>query len=162
MSVLKNNQKITPFLWFDDHAEQAISYYVSVFPRSSIGSMRYWGEGDPFPKGNVQSAVFVLDGLTFYAFDAGPQFQFTEAISFFVSCVDQKEVDYYWERLSDGGSEAQCGWVKDKFGLSWQVVPDYLSSKMSDGDPAKVQQMMGALMGMKKIDIARLEEAYNT
>jgi predicted 3-demethylubiquinone-9 3-methyltransferase (glyoxalase superfamily) len=155
-------QKITPFLWFDKDAEEAINFYTSIFPNSSVKQLKRWPEGGPFPANTIQMAVFELDGLTFNAFDAGPQFQFTEAISFFITCKNQEEVDHYWEKLSgNGGKELMCGWVKDRFGISWQVVPEIVSEKMTSGDPLKLGKMMQALSKMKKLDVLELENAYN-
>lgn len=162
MSALKNSQKITPFLWFDKEAEEAMNFYTSTFPNSKITQLKKWPEGGPFPAGTVQSGSFILDGVQFHAFDAGPQFTFNESISFFVTCKDQKEVDYYWEKLTeDGGSEGKCGWLKDKFGVSWQIVPEFIAEKVEHGEPARVGQMMQALSQMEKLVIADLETAYN-
>ena len=153
-------QKITPFLWFDGKAEEAIKLYTSVFKNSKIINISYWGEGSPFPKGQVMNGVFELDGQRFYAFDAGPQFKFTEAISFFVNCETQEEIDYLWDKLTaDGGQESMCGWLKDKFGLSWQIVPPVLGELLGDKDPAKAGRVMQAMMQMKKIIIADLQKA---
>ena len=161
MSVFKN-QKITPFLWYDNQAEEAINLYVSVFPNSEIRLLKRWPEGGAFPAGTIQTATFVLDGVQFHAFDAGPQFQFNEAISLFVTCKDQEEVDYYWNKLTaDGGNESMCGWLKDKFGLSWQIVPGFILEKMENGDPVRVGNMMQAVWNMKKLIVADLEKAYN-
>lgn len=155
-------QTISPFLWFDGKAEEAIRLYTSVFKNSKIISINYWAEGSPFPKDQVMTGVFELDGLRFYAFDAGPQFKFTEATSFFVNCETQEEVDHYWNSLTaDGGQESRCGWLKDKFGLSWQIIPSVLMKLMGDKDPARAGRVMQAMMQMKKIIIADLEKAYN-
>ncbi len=155
-------QTISPFLWFDGKAEEAIRLYTSVFKNSKIISINYWAEGSPFPKDQVMTGVFELDGLRFYAFDAGPQFKFTEATSFFVNCETQEEVDHYWNSLTaDGGQESRCGWLKDKFGLSWQIIPSVLMKLMGDKDPARAGSVMQAMMQMKKIIIADLEKAYN-
>ena len=154
-------QKITPFLWFDGKAEEAIKLYTSVFKNSKIVNISYWAEGSPFPKGQVMNGVFELDGQRFYAFDAGPQFKFTEAISFFVNCETQEEIDYFWNKLTaGGGQESMCGWLKDKFGLSWQIVPPVLGELLGDKDPAKAGRVMQAMMKMKKIIIADLKKAY--
>lgn len=154
-------QKIIPFLWFDGKAEEAIKLYTSVFKNSKIVNIAYWPEGSPFPKGQVMTGVFELDGQRFYAFDAGPQFKFTEAVSFFVSCDTQEEIDHFWNKLtSDGGQESMCGWLKDKFGLSWQIVPPVLGEMLGDKDRAKADRVMQAMMGMKKIIIADLKKAY--
>ena len=154
-------QKITPFLWFDGKAEEAIKLYTSVFKNSKIVNITYWGEGSPFPKGQVMTGVFELDGQRFYAFDAGPQFKFTEAISFFVNCETQEEIDHFWNKLTaDGGQESMCGWLKDKFGLSWQIVPPILGEMLKDKDRARAGRVMKAMMGMQKIIIADLKKAY--
>lgn len=158
-------QKITPFLWFDGKAEEAMKLYTSVFSgsggkNSKIINISYWGEGSPFPKGQVMNGVFELDGQRFYAFDAGPMFKFTEAISFFVSCETQEEIDYFWGKLTaNGGQESMCGWLKDKFGLSWQIVPPVLGELLGDKDRAKAGRVMQAMMQMKKIDIEALKKA---
>lgn len=153
-------QKITPFLWFDGKAEEAIKLYTSVFKNSKILNISYWGEGSPFPKGQVMASTFELDGQRFHAFDAGPQFKFTEATSFFVSCESQEEIDHFWGKLTaDGGQESQCGWLKDKFGLSWQIVPPVLGQLLGDKDRSKAGRVMQAMMKMKKIIIADLENA---
>jgi predicted 3-demethylubiquinone-9 3-methyltransferase (glyoxalase superfamily) len=147
-------QKITPFLWFDTQAEEAMRFYVSIFRNSKIMSVQRQGEIGP-----VLTGTFVLDGHEFMALNAGPQFKFNEAISLFVRCKDQEEVDYFWEKLTEGGQESQCGWLKDKFGLSWQIIPDILGELLGDKDPAKRQGAMNAMLQMGKIDIARLKEA---
>lgn len=154
-------QRITPFLWFDGKAEEAINFYTEIFKNSKIVSMTRWGEGSPFPKGQIMSATFELDGQQFHAFDAGPQFKFTEAISFFVSCTSQREVDYFWERLSEGGEKSRCGWLKDKFGVSWQVIPTALGEMLQDQDAEKSKRVMEAMLQMDKIDIKTLKEAYD-
>jgi len=155
-------QKITPFLWFDGKAEEAIKLYTSVFKNSKIINISYWGKGGPFPENQVMNGVFELDGQKFYAFDAGPQFKFTEAISFFVNCETQEEIDNFWNKLTtDGGQESMCGWLKDKFGVSWQIVPPVLGEMLTDKDKTKAGRVMQAMMGMKKIIIADLKKAYN-
>jgi len=155
-------QKITPFLWFDGKAEEAMKLYTSVFKNSKITAIKYWEEGSPFPKGQVMTGKFEIEGMEFYAFDAGPMFKFTEAISMYVNCETQEEVDEYWEKLTaDGGRESQCGWLKDKFGLSWQIIPKALGEMMGDKDRAKAGRAMQAMMQMKKIDIKALKDAYN-
>jgi len=154
-------QKITPFLWFDGKAEEAIKLYTSVFKNSKIININYWGEGSPFPKGQVMTGTFELDGQQFYAFDAGPQFKFTEATSFYVNCETQEEIDHFWNKLTaDGGQESMCGWLKDKFGISWQIIPPILPKMLGDKDPGKAGRAMQAMMKMKKIIIADLEKAY--
>src|SRR4026207_2247209 len=153
--------KITPFLWFDGKAEEAMNLYTSVFKNSKIISIKKWGEGAPYPADQVLAGKFELDGQQFYAFDAGPMFKFTEAISMFVSCDTQEEIDHFWNKLTaDGGQESMCGWLKDKFGLSWQIVPPKLGEMLGDKDRAKAGRVMQAMMGMKKIIIADLKKAY--
>lgn len=153
-------QKITPFLWFDGQAEEAMNLYTSVFQNSGIVSIKYWGEGSPFPKGQVMNGVFELEGQQFYAFDAGPMFKFSEAISFFITCETQEEIDHFWNKLTaGGGQESRCGWLKDKFGLSWQVVPTVLGELLGNTDRAKAGRAMQAMMQMNKIVIADLQKA---
>jgi predicted 3-demethylubiquinone-9 3-methyltransferase (glyoxalase superfamily) len=154
--------KITPFLWFDDgQAEEAANFYVSVFPNSRITRISRYGEAGPGPKGGVMVVAFELDGQAFTALNGGPVFKFNEAISLQVSCESQEEVDYYWEKLSVGGDEAaqQCGWLKDRYGVSWQIVPRVLGELIGDPDPEKSQRTMRAMLQMKKIDIAGLTRA---
>ncbi len=157
-------QKITPFLWFDDNAEEATKYYVSVFGNSRIRSVARYGEAAAAaagrPKGSVMTVVFELEGQEFVALNGGPQFHFTEAVSFVVNCDTQKELDEMWEKLSDGGEKVECGWLKDRFGISWRFVPAVLGGMAADPDPARSQRVMQALMGMKKIDIAELKRTY--
>ena len=153
-------QRITPFLWFDNNAEEAVNFYTSIFKNSKAGQISRYGEHGPGPKGTVMVANFELDGQPFMALNGGPQFQFTEAISFVVNCETQEEIDYYWEKLSAGGGKVQCGWLKDKFGVSWQVVPTVLGKYMSDKDPAKSGRVMAAIMQMTKIEIDKLRKAY--
>ena len=153
-------QRITPFLWFDGQAEEAANFYVSIFPNSKVGSTSRYGEAGPGPKGSVMTIAFDLDGLSFTALNGGPMFKFTEAISLVVHCETQAEVDHYWDNLSAGGQQVQCGWLKDKYGLSWQIVPNALMELVQDKDPAKSQRVMAAMMQMKKIDIAGLKAAY--
>ena len=150
---------ITPFLWFNDKAEEAMNFYVSIFKDSKILSVARYGEAGPGPKGTVMTAKFQLDGQEFVALNGGPHFKFTEAISFVIDCETQEEVDEYWERLSEGGAESQCGWLKDKYGLSWQVVPRILVELLQDKDPGKSQRVMKAMLQMKKIDIETLKRA---
>lgn len=153
-------QKITPFLWFDGRAEEAVNFYVSVFKNSKLKEINYWGKNSGFPKDQVMTATVELDGMQFHAFDAGPKFKFTEAISFSVDCADQEEVDYYWEKLTGGGGEeSMCGWLKDKFGVSWQIVPRRLPQLMTEKDPATAAKVMQAMMKMRKIIVADLEKA---
>jgi predicted 3-demethylubiquinone-9 3-methyltransferase (glyoxalase superfamily) len=157
----KDMQKITPFLWFDNKAEEAMNLYVSIFKNSKVLSVARYGEAGPGPKGTVMTAQFQLEGQEFIALNGGPQFQFTEAISFCVSCETQREVDELWARLTEGGQESQCGWLKDKYGLSWQIVPTILSKLLTDKDPKKSQRVMQAMLQMKKIDIKGLQTAYD-
>ncbi len=154
--------KITPFLWFDNQAEEAMNFYVSLFDNSKIVNVSRYGEGAPVPAGTVMSATFELDGQTVMALNGGPQFKFNEAISFFVSCENQAEVDKYWNALTaNGGEEGPCGWLKDKFGLSWQIVPTALGQMLGDPDPDKSRRTMEAMLKMKKIDVPTLQKAYN-
>lgn len=148
-------QKITPFLWFDNNAEEAINFYVSIFKDSKVLSTT------PGPNGTIMSATFQLEGQEFYALNGGPMFKFTEAISLFVNCETQEEVDDLWEKLSAGGEKSRCGWLKDKFGLSWQIIPTALGRLMGDKDPVKAGRVMQAMMQMSKIDIKALQQAYN-
>lgn len=157
-------QKITPFLWFDDKADEAMNFYVSIFKNSKVGSVtRYEAEGAKAsgrPKGSVMTATFQLDGQDFVALNGGPHFKFTEAISFIVNCETQEEIDYFWEKLSEGGVEVQCGWLKDKYGLSWQIVPTVLGQLFQTKDAEKAQRVMKAMLQMKKLDIEALKQAY--
>ena len=152
-------QKITPFLWFDDNAEEAMKFYVSIFKNSKLLDLRRFGDAGPGPKGEVFTGTFRIEGQEFMALNGGPQFHFTEAISLFVNCKTQKEVDELWEKLSEGGEKGQCGWVKDKFGLWWQVIPSALGEMLGDPDPAKAKRAMQAMLKMKKIDIEALKQA---
>jgi predicted 3-demethylubiquinone-9 3-methyltransferase (glyoxalase superfamily) len=153
-------QKITPFLWFDDQAEEAMNFYVSVFKDSRIIRVGRYGEGGPGRKGSVMTATFQLLGQEFHALNGGPQFTFSPAISFLVNCETQAEVDHLWDRLSEGGSEQQCGWLKDKFGVSWQIIPSILGKLLGDKDAVRAQRVMKAMLQMKKLDIAGLMRAY--
>lgn len=153
-------QKITPFLWFDNQAEEAVKFYTSLFTNSKIVSVTRYGEAGPGPKGTVMTAAFQLDGQEFVALNGGPQFKFTEAISFVINCKTQEEVDHFWEKLSAGGEKSRCGWLKDKYGLSWQVVPRVLGEMLGDKDAAKAKRVMQAMLKMDKIDIKTLEQAY--
>ena len=161
----KITQKITPFLWFDSQAEQAANFYVSIFKQSRIGGIaRYDDEASRAagrPKGSVMTVEFELDGQKFIALNGGPHFKFTEAISLFVNCENQEEVDYFWEKLSAGGQEVECGWLKDRFGLSWQVVPAALLEMLQDKDPEKSKRTMAAMLKMKKLDVDALRKAYD-
>jgi predicted 3-demethylubiquinone-9 3-methyltransferase (glyoxalase superfamily) len=151
--------RITPNLWFDTEGEQAAEFYVSAFPNSKITAVTHYGEAGPREAGMVLTVNFVLDGQEFTAINGGPEFTFDEAISLLVNCADQDEVDYYWQKLTDGGQEVQCGWLKDKFGLSWQVVPGGMEEMLNDPDPDRAQRAMKAMLGMTKIDIAALQAA---
>ena len=152
-------QKITPFLWFDTQAEEAMNFYCSIFRNSKKGKVVRYGEVGPKHMGNVMTVSFELEGLEFTALNAGPQFKFTEAVSMYVNCETQAEVDHYWDKLSEGGSIQMCGWLKDKFGLSWQIIPSALPKLMSDPDRDKANRVMQAMLQMKKIDVAALERA---
>ena len=150
---------LTPCLWFDTEGEEAATFYTSVFKNSRILSVNRYGEAGPRPAGTVMTVRFELDGQEFLALNGGPDFSFTEAISFQVPCADQEEVDEYWERLSEGGEEGPCGWLKDRFGLSWQIVPTVLTELLDDPDPGRAQRAMAAMLTMGKIDIAALHRA---
>ena len=154
-------QKIIPFLWFDGKAEEAANFYVSIFKNSKIGKVRRYGEAGPGPKGSAMSVEFELDGEQFIALNGGPQFTFSPAISFFVNCETQEEVDELWEQLSAGGQKNRCGWLQDKFGLSWQIIPTALGQLMGDPDPQKSNRVMKAMLQMEKIDINGLKQAYD-
>jgi predicted 3-demethylubiquinone-9 3-methyltransferase (glyoxalase superfamily) len=154
-------QKITPFLWFDGNAEEAMNFYVSIFRNSKVLKVVRYGDAGPGPKGTVMVAAFQLEGQEFQALNGGAQFKFTPAISLFVSCETQQEVDDLWKRLSEGGREDQCGWLQDKFGLSWQIIPTLLPRLLSDKDAKKSQSVMKAMLQMKKIDSKKLQQAYD-
>ena len=153
-------QKITTFLWFDGKAEEAMRFYVSIFKNSKVGSITRYGDAGPGPKGTVMVVTFQLDGQEFIALNGGPQFTFSPAISLVVNCETQGEVDAFWEKLSEGGEKLQCGWLKDKYGLSWQIVPTVLGEMMQDKDAERSQRVMKAMLQMNKIDIERLKQAY--
>ncbi|MGA8865837.1 MAG: VOC family protein [Candidatus Sulfotelmatobacter sp.] len=153
-------QKINPFLWFDDKAEEAMNFYVSIFKNSKVVSVSRCGEGGPGPKGSVMSVKFQLEGQEFMALNGGPLFTFSPAISLFVNCETQEEVDELWEKLSEGGKKERCGWLKDKYGLSWQIIPSSLGPMLGDKDPEKSKRVMQAMLQMDKIDIKRLRQAY--
>lgn len=153
-------QLITPFLWFDKEAEEAVNFYTSVFPNSSVGKITRYGEAGPGPAGEVMVVSFQLGGQEFTALNGGPQFKFTEAVSFVVNCESQEEVDEYWEKLSAGGEKGQCGWLKDKYGLSWQVVPMSLIQMLQSADRDASTRVMQAMLKMSKLDIATLEQAF--
>jgi predicted 3-demethylubiquinone-9 3-methyltransferase (glyoxalase superfamily) len=151
--------RITPNLWFDTESKEAAEFYVSVFPNSEIRSVSYYTEAGPRTAGTVLTVDFVLDGQEFTAIDGGPQFTFDEAISLLINCKDQEEVDYYWAKLSEGGEEGQCGWLKDRYGVSWQVVPAGMAEVMSDPDKGRARRAMQAMFTMKKLDVAALQAA---
>ena len=153
-------QKITPFLWFDTQAEEAANFYVSIFKNARIGAISRYGEAGPGPAGAVMVVPFTIEGQEFLALNGGPLFVFSPAISFVVNCETQDEVDELWERLSAGGDKLQCGWLKDRYGLSWQIVPTILGTLMSDPDPVKTNRVMQAMLQMTKLDIAALRRAY--
>ena len=157
---MSNLQKITPFLWFDSQVEEAVGFYTSIFKNSRIDGVTRYGDAGPGPKGSVMTIAFELEGQKFTAINGGPVFKFTEAISFVVNCETQQEVDQYWDQLSAGGKEVQCGWVKDRYGLSWQIVPTVLITMLQDKDAERSQRVMKAMLQMVKIDIAGLEKAY--
>jgi predicted 3-demethylubiquinone-9 3-methyltransferase (glyoxalase superfamily) len=154
-------QKITPCLWFDNNAEAAVNHYLSIFKNSKIGQILRCGEAGPGPKGSILTMTFQLEGQEFMALNGGPLFKFNEAISLSVDCKTQAEVDELWEKLSEGGQKSQCGWLKDKFGLSWQVVPSALIKMLQDKDAAKSARVMSAMMQMNKLDIAKLQQAFD-
>lgn len=153
-------QKITPFLWFNNNAEEAVMLYTSIFKNSKVHHISRYGKGGPGPEGMLMSATFELEGQNFIALNGGPDFPFTPAISLFVDCKTQEEVDELWERLSEGGSRDRCGWLKDRFGLSWQIIPSLLGQLMQDPDPARSKRVMEAMLKMSKIDTKVLLEAY--
>ncbi len=157
---MPSKQKITTFLWFDNNAQEAMQFYTSIFKDSKILGVSRYGEAGPGPEGTVMSGSFELEGQQFLALNGGPRFKFTEAISLLISCETQEEIDYFWQQLSAGGQPQQCGWLKDKFGLSWQVVPSVLGQLMQDKDPQKSKRVMAAMLEMVKLDIARLQAAY--
>jgi predicted 3-demethylubiquinone-9 3-methyltransferase (glyoxalase superfamily) len=154
-------KKVRPFLWFDDQAEEAANFYISVFPNSRITNVHRYGEGGPGPAGKVMTMDFELDGEPFTALNGGPHFKFTEAVSFMIDCADQAEVDHYWDRLCEGGQPSRCGWLKDRFGLSWQVVPRGLPELIGGADRAGAGRAMAAMMQMSKIEVDKLQAAYD-
>jgi predicted 3-demethylubiquinone-9 3-methyltransferase (glyoxalase superfamily) len=154
-------QKITPFLWFDNNAEEAMNFYTSVFKNSKIVSITRYGDAGPGPKGTVMTGIFQIHGQDFFALNGGPVFKFTPAISLFVNCETQQEIDELWEKLSEGGKKDQCGWLTDKFGLSWQVVPSVLEKLLHGPDSVKSNRAMKAMLQMKKLDIKTLQDAYD-
>jgi predicted 3-demethylubiquinone-9 3-methyltransferase (glyoxalase superfamily) len=151
--------RITPNLWFDTHALEAAEFYVSIFPNSEITAVTYYGEAGPGPAGTVLTVDFTLDGQEHTAINGGPMFTFTEAVSLLINCADQDEIDYYWEKLTDGGEESQCGWLKDRYGLSWQVCPTGWAEALNDPDRARADRATRAMLGMRKIDLAALQAA---
>jgi len=153
-------QKITPFLWFDNNAEEAVNHYLSIFKNSKIVTTARYGDAGPGPKGSVMTIAFQLEGQDFIALNGGPMFKFNEAISLSVDCKTQEEIDELWEKLCDGGQPGQCGWLKDKFGLSWQITPSVLIEMLQDKDAEKLKRVMQAMLQMRKIDIAALRRAY--
>ncbi|MGB8770882.1 MAG: VOC family protein [Candidatus Korobacteraceae bacterium] len=157
---MNNMPKIIPFLWFNDKAEEAANFYVSIFKNSKIEAITRYGDAGPGPKGSAMTVTFQLEGQTLTALNGGPHFTFTPAISLFVNCETQEEVDELWEKLLAGGRKDRCGWLQDKYGLSWQIIPTALGKLMSDPDPAKSSRVMKAMLQMDKIDIKRLQEAY--
>ena len=151
--------RITPNLWFDTESQEAAEFYCSVFPNSKITNVSYYTDAGPREAGTVLTVDFELDGQRFTAINGGPQFTFDEAVSFLIDCADQDEVDYYWEKLTDGGEESQCGWLKDRYGVSWQVVPEGMDELFTDPDKGRAERAMRAMLGMKKLDIAALQAA---
>jgi len=152
-------QKITPFLWFDGNAEEAANFYISIFKNSKMGKISRYGDAGPGPKGSAMSVTFQIEGQEFFALNGGPQFKFTPAISFFVNCETQQEVDELWEKLSAGGRTDRCGWLQDKFGVSWQIIPTVLGQLLGDKDPQRAKRAMQAMLQMTKIDIEKLQQA---
>jgi predicted 3-demethylubiquinone-9 3-methyltransferase (glyoxalase superfamily) len=163
MSIIKSrHQKLTPCLWFDTNAWDAVTFYTTVFNNVEKGKITYYGDNMPMPKGTVLTIEFLIEGQEFLALNAGPAFKFNEAVSFMINCETQDEIDYYWDKLTaDGGEESQCGWLKDKFGLSWQVVPTIMGDMIADTNAEKVTRLMQKMMTMKKLDMKALEEAYS-
>lgn len=160
--ISSHHQKITPCLWFDSNAWDAVTFYTTVFKNVVKGKISYYGPNMPMPQGSVLTIQFTIEGQEFLALNAGPTFKFTEAVSFMINCETQDEIDYYWNKLTeDGGEESVCGWLKDKFGLSWQVVPTIWADMVADSDAKKVNKVMQVMMNMKKLDIAQLVEAYS-
>lgn len=157
----KSIQKITPFLWFDNQAEEAMNFYISIFNNAKVLKTSYYSEGSPAPAGTLMTASFLLEGQEFVALNGGPQFTFTPAVSFVVNCYNQDEIDTLWERLSEGGQQQKCGWLQDKYGVSWQIVPSIMGELMGSGDSQKSHRVMMALLQMDKLDIKTLQDAYN-
>jgi predicted 3-demethylubiquinone-9 3-methyltransferase (glyoxalase superfamily) len=161
MATIKSQQKITPCFCFNKNAEAAVDFYTTVFKNAKKGKISYYGEGTSIPAGTVMTVMFKIEGQQFLALNGGPDFKFTEAISFMVNCKTQKEIDYYWEKLSKGGKILMCGWLKDKFGVAWQVVPTIISEIITGKNAEKNTRVMQAIMKMKKLDIKTLEQAYS-
>lgn len=160
--VIEGHQKITPFLWYNDSAEEAMQLYTTLFPNARIGSINRYGKGMPFPEGTLFTGTFYIGEQEFMVINGGPHFQFTPAVSLFVRCADQAEVDYLWEHLlANGGKEERCGWLRDKFGLTWQIIPNLLGELLGDKDSAKSGRVMQAMMQMVKLDCAELQKAYD-
>lgn len=157
---IQAKQQIVPFLWFDSQAEEAMHFYTSIFENSSNGVVTYYGKNSPLPEGTAMTVSFTLNGQQFMGLNGGPHFKPNEAVSFVINCHTQQEVDHFWDKLSEGGTIQQCGWLKDKFGFSWQVIPVQLGQLIQDKDPEKANRVMQAMMQMKKIEIAGLEKAY--
>jgi predicted 3-demethylubiquinone-9 3-methyltransferase (glyoxalase superfamily) len=155
-------QRVTPNLWFDTQAEEAAEFYCSIFPNSRIVSVARYPEGSPGPAGEVMTVEYELDGQRYVHINGGPEFTFSEAVSFQINCADQAEVDYYWDKLVDGGEESQCGWLKDRYGFSWQVVPAGMEELFSDPDPGRAQRAMQAMLSMRKLDVAELRRAADS
>lgn len=161
MATISSNQpKITPCLWFDMNAEEAVKFYLSVFSKAKKLKVSKYAEGGPAPKGTVLTIQFQIEGQEFLALNGGPNFKFNESVSFVVNCKNQKDIDYYWEALSKGGEKSMCGWLKDKFGLSWQIAPANIGAMLTDKDPKKSTRVFQAIMGMQKIDMDKLKKAY--
>ena len=154
--------RITPFLWFDTEAEEAAEWYCSIFPNSKITAVSHYTDAGPLPAGSVMTVSFVLDGQEFTALNGGPQFKFTEAISMLINCADQAEVDHYWDRLLEGGEESMCGWLKDRYGFSWQVVPAGLDELFADPDPGRAHRAFQAMLQMRKLDIEAMRRAADS
>lgn len=158
--MVELSQKIVPFLWFEDQAEDAVNYYIKIFNNSRVKNITRYGAAGPGPKDSVMTISFELEGQEFTALNGGPMYKFTEAVSFYVKCISQEEVDYFWDKLTEDGEEQPCGWLKDKYGLSWQIVPTLLVEMLNDPDPQKVKRVTEEMLKMKKIDIKTLIEAY--
>lgn len=160
-TIEKGKQKISPCLWFDENAEQAVEFYVSIFEDARKGKVARYTKDGPMPEGTVLTVQFQLEGQDFLALNGGPEFKFNESVSFMINCDTQEEIDYYWEELTRGGEESMCGWLKDKFGLSWQVIPSRLNEMLTSGDAERSSNVMKVLMTMKKFDLKKLEDTYS-